>query len=218
MAKKLIFFIDFDGTITRQDVCNTMVKTFAREGWAELNSLWEEGALSTRDCAQATLDLMTVLPGELEDFFMQMEIDPTFPAFLKWAEEEKHPVYILSDGYANYIEPILKKAGIQIEYYANFMQYQEGWHIHTPHLNTECGKCGVCKKGKIEELADAESIKIYIGDGYSDLCPARYCEIVFAKQTLAKLCLQEGIPFFYYQDFAEILHKMQEIFIAEEQI
>lgn len=207
-----MFFVDFDGTISREDVCYTMVKTFAREGWAELNTLWEEGALSTGDCAQATLDLISALPEELTAFFARMEIDPAFPVFLQWAKEQNHPVYILSDGYANYIDLILKRERIDAEYYANIMEYREGWHIHMPHLNPECGKCGVCKQGKIAELSHPDFTKIYIGDGYSDLCPARHSDMVFAKRTLADLCGQEGIFFYDFQSFNDILSKMQEIF------
>lgn len=216
MAGKLIFFIDFDGTISREDVCYTMVKIFAREGWAELNTLWEKGVLSTGECAQATLDLMSVLPEQLKAFFNQMEIDPAFPAFLKWAGERNHPVYILSDGYSSYIDLILKREQIDLKYYANNMEYHEGWCIDMPHHNPECGKCGMCKKGKIEELAGPGDIKIYIGDGYSDLCPARYCDIVFAKPTLAHLCAQEGITFYIFNGFGDILSQIEQIIKADK--
>ncbi|MEN6325537.1 MAG: MtnX-like HAD-IB family phosphatase [Syntrophomonas sp.] len=217
MAGKLIFFIDFDGTISREDVCYTMVKTFAREGWAELNNLWEEGVLSTGDCAQATLDLMDVLPEQLNSFFNQMKIDPAFPSFLEWIEKQNHPIYILSDGYTNYIDLILQREQIDLEYYGNIMEYREGWQVDMPHLNPECGKCGVCKKGKIEELAGPGTIKIYVGDGYSDLCPARHCDIVFAKPILADLCSREEIPFYNFNSFEDILSKLQQIFKADKE-
>ncbi len=217
MAGRLIFFVDFDGTISREDVCYTMVKTFAREGWAELNTLWEKGVLSTGDCAQATLDLMDVLPEQLNSFFNQMRIDPAFLSFLEWTGEQNHHIYILSDGYANYIELILKREEIDLKYYANIIKYQDGWRIDMPHRNPECGKCGVCKQGKIDELAGPDDIKIYIGDGYSDLCPARHCDIIFAKPILADLCSQEELPFYNFNGFEDILSQLQQILKADKE-
>ena len=69
----------------------------------------------------------------------------------------------------------------------------------------------------MEELAGPEYIKIYIGDGYSDFCPARHADIVFAKQTLANLCLQEDISYNDYQNFKQILSKTQVLFSADKE-
>ena len=49
-----IFFIDFDGTITKKDVCEAMVERFAADGWQEINLLWETRKISTEECANRT--------------------------------------------------------------------------------------------------------------------------------------------------------------------
>lgn len=211
LAKKPMFFVDFDGTVSRDDVCATMVQRFAREGWEELNRLWEEGILSTEECAGRTLELMDVEPQELEGFFKSIEIDETFLPFVKWTEKQSLPLYILSDGYDNYIKEILNRYGLNIRYFANHLEYRQGWSIECWHADKECTKCGVCKTDLIDELLEPGYIRVYIGDGYSDICPAEHCDLLFAKKHLARLCQDKGIPFYRYEGFDDVQRIIEEL-------
>lgn len=211
MGKKFILFTDFDGTISSEDFCAAMVKRFAREGWAELNRLWEEKLMSTEECAQRTLELMDVEPEELEAFLKTIDIDSSFLPFVIWAEKKGYPLYILSDGYDNYIKEALDKYGLALTYYANHMEYDRGWKIRCSYLDEECDKCGVCKTGLIKKLMQPGYTSVYIGDGYSDICPAEYCDIVFAKKNLALLCREKGIEFYHYSDFNDVQKIMEDL-------
>ncbi|WP_054692842.1 MtnX-like HAD-IB family phosphatase [Syntrophomonas palmitatica] len=213
MGKNLIFFVDFDGTVVSQDICASMVKQYAGKGWEELNQLWEQGELSTGECAQQTLNLMQVKPEELHAFFGRFELDPGFKSFASWTATNNHPVYILSDGYDNYIDLVFRKYGLNIPYYANHLEFEDGWRFVARHQNGECDKCGVCKKQIIEEKTPLGWTRIYIGDGYSDTCPVSVCDMVFAKNSLADYCRSEGIAFEPYQDFNDITRKLDEVFL-----
>lgn len=213
MAKSIIFFSDFDGTIADKDVCATMVKQFAASGWYELNCLWEAGKLSTRECAQRTLDLMAMTPAELDDFIGTQVIDPTFLDFAAWAGEKGYPIYILSDGYDNYIRPILARYNLGLPFYANRMHYRRGWKIETPHDNPRCGRCGVCKSKIMLELMNPDGLNVYIGDGYSDRCPAHFAGLVFARagRSLEAYCAREGITAHRFNNFQGILRQMKKL-------
>ncbi|MEQ8174352.1 MAG: MtnX-like HAD-IB family phosphatase [Syntrophomonadaceae bacterium] len=205
MEKPLVIFLDFDGTVAYRDVGYHMVKRFASEGWEEINLMWEEGALSTAQCAQKTLDIMKVSPAELEEFFLEQELDPGFESFLEWISTRPAPLYIVSDGYDNYIEPILKKHGLSIPYYANHLDYDGGWIFTSFHSNPECGKCGTCKSSIVQEQTPPGAVSIYIGDGYSDRCAAGGCDIVLAKDALASHCQENNIPFHHFKDFYDVI-------------
>lgn len=211
MEKSLVLFADFDGTVSREDICYRMVKTFASHGWEELNQLWEQGVLTTGECAQRTLDLMQVKPFELEQFFQHMELNPGFSNFAAWTRENHFPLYILSDGYDNYIEPLLKRNSLTVTYYANHLEYDRGWKLHSPHINLECQKCGVCKSRLIERLSPPGVTTVYIGDGYSDRCPAQRCNLVFAKDSLADYCKDQYIRYYAYQNFYDILNQLHDM-------
>lgn len=52
---------------------------------------------------------------------------------------------------------------------------------------------------------------MYIGDGYSDQCPARFADFVFAKGRLIKYCQQQNITFFEFRNFSDVQKKVEEI-------
>jgi hypothetical protein len=45
---------------------------------------------------------------------------------------------------------------------------------------------------------------VFIGDGESDRYAAGYADVVFAKSSLVRLCLEYGWPFRRWTEFAEI--------------
>lgn len=212
MAKKFMFFIDFDGTITKEDMCLKLVDTFARTGWKEINHKWEQGEISTEECAARTLALISAGPEELETFFNTADIDITFPPFVRWAEEKKYPIIIVSDGYDNYIAQTLNRYNLKIPYYANHLFCDGGkWKMSCLGMVPKCEKCGVCKTGIIESLLQPEFISVYIGDGYSDTCPIEFCDLVFAQKTLADYCEKSKIPYYRYNSFEDVMEKIEEL-------
>ncbi len=211
MAKRVTVFMDFDGTVASTDVGYNMVKKFAGPGWEEINTLWEKGVLTTGECAQRTLDLFVVQPAELLDYFLIQEIDPGLIDFIRWMEDRDYEYWIVSDGYDNYIEPILQKYNLSVRYYSNHLEYDGGWAIISPHINTECAKCGTCKSLVIESHSDHHSLRVYIGDGHSDKCAAVKCDIIFAKSALADYCQREGIAFYHFRDFFDVQKILEQL-------
>lgn len=211
MEKSLVIFLDFDGTVAHCDVGYQMVKRFAGQGWEGINRMWEEGLLSTAQCAQRTLDIMRVSPVELEEFFQEQELDPGFPSFLDWMKMRQASFCIVSDGYDNYIEPILKKYGIAIPYYANHLDYDNRWIFNSIHSNPDCEKCGTCKSKIVQDNSPPGAVSIYIGDGYSDRCAAGRCDIVLAKDALARHCREQDIAFHHFKDFYEVRRILEKV-------
>ncbi|MGS0763477.1 MtnX-like HAD-IB family phosphatase [Syntrophomonas curvata] len=203
------FFIDFDGTITITDTCRAMVQAYARAGWEELNRRWENKEISTEECANRTFELFDATPGELKKLVEGIDIDPFFIDFWQWCRDKDYPVYILSDGYDFNIRIILSKYQLSIPFYANRLVYNGGFSIECPYLNRTCGNCGTCKTSLMGELKDADSQAVYIGDGYSDICPARQADMVYAKGTLYKYCIDQGLPALEYHDFGDILSSLE---------
>jgi 2-hydroxy-3-keto-5-methylthiopentenyl-1-phosphate phosphatase len=202
---KRIFFLDFDGTITKTDTCNLLVETFAEDGWEDLNRLWEEKELSTEECANKTLKLFHASLDDLKKVLETVEIDDYFQQFLTFCQEKSYKVYVLSDGYDFNIETVFQKNGIELPYYSNKLVYDNGFKIECPLLNPSCGNCGTCKTTLMGELKEEGSQVIYIGDGYSDTCPAGHADLVFAKGALYKFCMGKGIKAVHFHSFNDII-------------
>lgn len=203
-----IFFIDFDGTITEEDTCEKLVKTFCREGWQEINVRWERKEISTEECARQTFELMDLTQEDLYRFLDTIKLDPFFPGFVKLCTERKHRIYILSDGYDLSIEYLLKIHGLSnLRYFANNLLVKDhGCFIGCPNQNRECGQCGTCKRNLMRTLAQGNCETVYIGDGYSDTCVSEEADLVFAKKSLLNYCRSKNIPAVPYGTFQDIIN------------
>ncbi len=206
-----VFFVDFDGTITRVDTCNAMVEAFATPGWEALNELWEKKQLSTDACANETFKLFHADLDDLRRLLETVEIDGCFIAFLEVCRERGDRVIVLSDGYDFNIRTIFQKYGIDLPFYANRMTYDGRFRIECPHLNPDCGQCGTCKTRLMKELRAPGSQTVYIGDGYSDTCPAAQADLVFAKGALYRYCQERGIEAQYFDSFCDIIACLESI-------
>lgn len=201
------FFIDFDGTITKDDVVGVMIETFCREGWKEINDRWERKEISTEECARQTFKLFGAADGELCSMLDSIEIDDYFIPFVETCRQKGYQIYILSDGYDTMISYLLKKHGLtDLPFFANrLVREDEGYAIACPYENRDCGQCGTCKKKLLNKLRKEGSTAIYVGDGYSDTCVIEDADVVFAKKSLLAYCREKKIPAIPFESFQDIV-------------
>lgn len=205
-----VVLVDFDGTITKLDTCDAMVREFARDGWQYYEKLWENGEISTEQCAIEISKLMDVDEEKLINLLNGIEIDEYFIDFLNFCRSYGYKVVITSDGYDFNIKTVLKRYGIEIEYYSNKMWFEDGKaSVQFMNANGSCRKCGMCKRDILNQFKDEGVYIIYIGDGYSDLCVAKYADEIFAKRVLKKYCEENGIPHIPFENFNDVINKLK---------
>jgi len=54
-------------------------------------------------------------------------------------------------------------------------------------------------------LKEDGSQSIYVGDGYSDTCPAGKADLLFAKAKLYRYCREQGIDAVHFNNFKDII-------------
>lgn len=200
------FVIDFDGTITREDVGFSIVKQFAKEGWHEIGQLWLEKKLGTAECGQRQWDLIENNEEDLKKFAKNFKINPGFKELVDKISEKKYKMIIASDGYGVYINEILNVNGFShIDILCNRAVYDNGWKLSFLNLDQECTLCGNCKKKIVEDLKNKNYEVYYIGDGYSDRCACIYADVIIAKSYLKQYCEEQKIPHFSFDTFFDVL-------------
>jgi 2-hydroxy-3-keto-5-methylthiopentenyl-1-phosphate phosphatase len=78
-----------------------------------------------------------------------------------------------------------------------------------PYSDAECAACANCKRNHLLTRSGDDHVIVYIGDGHSDCCPARYADIVYAKDTLLKYCEKENITYHRFETFRDVLRHFQ---------
>jgi 2-hydroxy-3-keto-5-methylthiopentenyl-1-phosphate phosphatase len=116
---------------------------------------------------------------------------------------------ILSDGIEQFIKPILARAGAgELRIRSNAIDHRgTRLKLLCPHNKKECqSKAAHCKCASAKELGVPGRAGIYIGDGRSDLCPARTCQVVFAKGALARAFKEEGRPYYEFDTLHDVVY------------
>lgn len=79
--------------------------------------------------------------------------------------------------------------------------------IEFPYANEACSRCGTCKSGILESCRADYGTILYVGDGYSDLCPAGKADLVFAKGILwTRLSAKARKGVRKYRSFRDVKH------------
>lgn len=211
---KYWFVVDFDGTAATKDVQVAILDRFCTVDWRSI----EEEILSQGDKSYKYLPAIyahwSTPQSVVEEFVKtEMELDPNFPAFVSWCRDHDYPVEIVSDGLELYIKILLKRHNLDIPYRSNRITLTaQGATLEFPYHTSDCGKCANCKRSRVLEIkADPSVCVVYIGDGISDECPARYADLLFAKGHLAEYCCEQGIDHIAFQDFGDILEWLPKL-------
>ena len=194
--QKPIVLCDFDGTISVKDVTDTLLSHFGQDGCDELEELWVNGKIGSQECMSKQIALMDANLNELNHVLSQIEIDPTFKAFIDYTEKNHIPVHIVSDGLDYAIEFILKRHGMEhLPIFANKLMHDNNrsWRLEFPYANKDCIKqSGNCKCNHVKKQQHFNQI-LYVGDGTSDYCLSHNVDFVFAKDKLIHYCEKNKI-------------------------
>lgn len=195
---------DFDGTITRTDVIDSILQRFADPSWEAIEDEWLSGAIGSRECLSRQLALVKATPSELLGFFDSVEIDTDFPDFVDHVVGLGASLEVVSDGIEQGIARILARHYVSLlPILANRLRQVDhhSWRIDFPYSSDACrAASGNCK---CKSTPSGKRVLV-IGDGQSDLCVASTADFVFAKDRLAEHCERNGIAHARFDSFAEL--------------
>jgi 2,3-diketo-5-methylthio-1-phosphopentane phosphatase len=205
-------FCDFDGTITKHDVVDAFLDAFAAPEWLEIEALWRNKKIGSRECLERQFRCVPPVSGEeMSGFLDAIEIDPYFLEFARSFSRGR--ITILSDGFDFFIQNVLDRHGLGgMRHFSNRLLWTPGQAPRAafPHFEPRCEiGSGVCKC-KLAEGLSADRGFTYVGDGQSDFCVSRQAGTVLAKAKLAHFCKDEGIPFVEFHTFKEIIRYFAE--------
>jgi len=217
METNLKIFCDFDGTITLNDTWRDAGGQFIndKEEWNNIIRKFEKLEIGVRECFIRETELVENFDLEkFNEILDTQKIDYRFDEFLIFCRNNNLEPVILSEGLEHYIGRILNNHGINLKYYANRLVLsgnKKTIRLEFPYSDSECLKCGCCKRNLMLNMTGDDEISVYIGDEISDGCAAGYADIVFAKKSLASYCWKNNITYFEYKDFRDIKNKLEKI-------
>jgi 2-hydroxy-3-keto-5-methylthiopentenyl-1-phosphate phosphatase len=199
--------VDFDGTACLQDVSEMLLGAFGEPEWEAFDDAVECGETGLREAAGHQAAMLRGSREEMLAYALEhAELAPTFPMFVEWAEANRLPITLASDGFAIYIRPLLERAGLgRLEVITNELAFEDGRvRLRHPNGHPVCIGCGTCKMLAAQRLREEHGPIAFVGEGQSDRYGALYSDVVFAKDALVQICKQDGVPILPWETFDDV--------------
>ncbi|MEO8809351.1 MAG: MtnX-like HAD-IB family phosphatase [Rhodanobacter sp.] len=205
---------DFDGTISVEDVIDSLLDRFGRAGWEVLEQDWRAGRIGSRECMAGQVELLQMTRAELDAHLEGLWIDHAFAEFVAASRTLDVPIRVVSDGLDYAIQRILGRYGLDdLPLAANHLAPGEPpkqWQLTSPFQAEGC-RSGTCKCACVAQGRASGAKTLLIGDGASDFCAADRVDFVFAKHRLIEHCRAAGIPYVPITGFEDALELLPRL-------
>jgi 2-hydroxy-3-keto-5-methylthiopentenyl-1-phosphate phosphatase len=205
-APPLAILVDYDGTIALTDVSDTVMAEYVSGGWEAEAAAYDAGLMGSRRLMDLEMAMVDSDPADLFATAAAQPHDPAFVPFVRRAQAAGIPVEVVSDGFGFFIGPALEALGVPELPVVTARTTFRGRRatIDYPNGNPRCLVCGTCKRDRVLAHRAAGRRVVFIGDGESDRYAAGYSDVVFAKRSLVRICVEAGWPFERWTEFREI--------------
>ncbi len=209
---QLLVACDFDGTVTRQDTLVEILNRYGSPRWREIQDRVVSGQISIREGLQAEMGSVRARAEELKVVLNRIELEPSFPSFLKEMRSRGVPMVCVSGGFDLCIETVMAKEGLwPLPYLANRLIRNNGsWHVEFPYPSLQCQACGHCKGDPIRQWNQQGYRTVFVGNGVTDRCGAQAAALTFAKGELLDWCQSQKIPAAAYETFEDIQSQLEK--------
>ena len=160
-------FLDFDGTITKNDVGEEIFKKYLNKNL--VNKIVEDllsNRISSRECWEKLCNAAPVIEkNDLDDFIISQEIEPTLHHFIEFCNEHNLELFVLSDGFDYYIDKILTRENLNhLNVYSNKLILNNDGKLlpSFPYYNVDCRSTANCKRNHIIENSSDEDYTVFI--------------------------------------------------------
>lgn len=210
---KTLVQCDFDGTITEEDASFFLLDAFAQGDWRRLFREYKErrtsvGEFNTRAFAMVKADehrLLEALRGNVK-------VRAGFHELVDYCLNKGLRLVIVSNGLDFYIRAVLKELGLaDVEVHAAQASFHPaGMKVRYVGPDGKRVDDGF-KEAYVESFLRLGYRVIYIGNGDSDVAPAKYAHDVFATGDLLAYSKENSLNCKPFKDFRDVVRDLEQM-------
>jgi len=218
---KTLVQCDFDGTITEEDASFLLLDTFAQGDWRQLLRQYKEhrisvGQFNTRAFAMVKADKQTLLEaikGKASPSRAQarrVKIRAGLQELVACCSRRSLRFVIVSNGLEFYIKATLKDIGLEnLEVYAaQALFHPEGMKVQ--YIGPDGNPLGDGLKEAYIKLFLKQGYRvIYVGNGDSDILPAKYAHQILARGELLAYCKKNNLKYKPFDDLNDVVRALE---------
>jgi 2-hydroxy-3-keto-5-methylthiopentenyl-1-phosphate phosphatase len=195
--------LDWDGTVTVVDTLWLVLGEFGdEEVFRRAGERLFAGEITYRELME--IEFSTIRDAQLDEVNAWLsdhaEIRPGLHDLVR-----RHDPLVLSSGFEELIRPLLAREAVEVELVANRVDARpDGWRVLW-NRDRPCEVCGDwCKRAGLPPEPF-----VYVGDGYSDRCPALSADRIFARAGLAEYLEEREVPYEPFEDLGDVLRALE---------
>jgi 2-hydroxy-3-keto-5-methylthiopentenyl-1-phosphate phosphatase len=207
---KTLVQCDFDGTVTEKDTSFFLLDAFAQGDWWRLLQEYKAhkisvGEFNTKAFAMVKADKPTLLKA----LRGRVEVRDGFCELVNYCRGKGFKLVIVSNGLDFYIKAILKDLGLKkTEVHAAQASFHpEGMRVHYVGPDGKKLEDGV-KEAYTKLFLRLGYTVIYVGNGDSDVAPAKYAHHVFATGELLTYCRENNLRYRPFENFIDVVREL----------
>lgn len=207
--------MDFDGTISVEDISFMLLDEYAGDRWRNVLTEYAAGkktvgTFNREVFGMVKADYRTMLDNVMNS--NRVRIRPGLRELVDYCSVRDYRTIIVSNGLNFYIRAILKNIGLDsIEIHASENDFSpDGMKVR--YIGPDGNELDTGFKEAYTDMLLQEGYRVvYIGDGASDIAPARLSNVVFATGDLLEKCREEYIDCMPFDDFFDVQKGMTEL-------
>ena len=210
----MIILTDFDDTAAVQNVGRMLLERFQPDAaapgvvpWRTILQRYADGEISLAEYQEIAFRQMTASVSEQTAHVRaNARLRPGFAELAEWSAANGVAFAVVSHGLDYYVEALLDEEGVSVPFHCVRTSGADGKAYEYAFSDPNCAwRPGNCKCKAFEFHGRAGEHAVYAGDGKSDACPAMRADFVFAREPLAGICRERGVPHAPLDDFHAVL-------------
>jgi 2-hydroxy-3-keto-5-methylthiopentenyl-1-phosphate phosphatase len=205
-SRKILIQCDFDGTVTQDDISFILLDAFAKGDWRMINKQHSEGKITVGEFNERAFGLVRASKKAMLDYLKdKVKIRPGFQKLVELCQQKGIRFVIVSNGLEFYIKRILEDMGLyNLEYHAAETRFHAN-KLKVRYIGPDGSVVDSGYKEKyVNKYLNEGYHVVYIGNGSSDLSPARDAHQIFATESLLEHCQRTGLTCIPFTSFLEI--------------
>lgn len=195
---------DFDATITKKDVGDSLLLEFKKANYDEINSSYQMGIRVEEWMKIYFSRMKDVDHKEIENFvYNKVEARDGFYEFFSFLNVNRIPFELVSGGVDVYIEPFFKKHGIAVK---GFYGLFRNGAVEYPFLGDMT--LSQFKAYRVTHYRKLGYTVIFLGDSQNDYEAALAADISFATLRLKDILSFQNKSFLPFETLTEVLEKI----------
>jgi|TARA_Y100000310_G_C20677595_1_gene813990 2-hydroxy-3-keto-5-methylthiopentenyl-1-phosphate phosphatase len=209
----LVVQCDFDDTVTVGNVSVAIREAFDLENWKEMEEEFVSGKYTVEESNIRQYAGLTVSRQEIEEFVKgDVVVRYAFDEFAAYCAGTGVHLAVVSSGLEFYVSATIGAMGMDgVEIHAGHAEFTPNG-IRVSYENPAGAPItNAFKDSYVAHFKSQGNTVVFVGDGLSDLGPARLADHVIARDGLADDMERLGLPYSRFETFRDVGEHVERI-------